>query len=130
MPIHLAVRKDFFMSFRKYSGKDKYHFRYYHLSNNHPFLVVLVLEEKKEKKRYYLSGFNMTTSPTVPSKKPTRFLKLKVNPNPDDNSQSYLKVDLVKLKPSKLFSDPLSNWHLSKEDEKTIEVFIKKKYGL
>ena len=72
----------------------------------------------------------MTTSPTVPSKKPTRFLKLKVNPNPDDNSQSYLKVDLVKLKPSKLFSDPLSNWHLSKEDEKTIEVFIKKKYGL
>ena len=116
------------MPFRKYKGDDKYHFRYYHLSNNHPFLVVLVLEEKIKNGKILISGFNLTTSSKIVSKKPTRFILLEANPNPSDDSPSYLNVDLVKLKPSKLFSDPLTSWHLSKNDEKKIDELMNRKY--
>ena len=105
------------MSYRKYKGGDKYHFRYYRLSNNHPFLVVLVLEEKNKKGDVLISGFGMTTSTKLVNQKPTRFIKLIKNPNPNDDSISYIKVDLVKLKKSKFFSDPLNGWHLSQKDE-------------
>ena len=116
------------MPFKKYKGDDKYHFRYYHLSNNHPFLVVLVLEEKIKNGKILISGFNLTTSQKMVSKKPTRFVLLETNPNPSDDSPSYLSVDLVKLKPSKLFSDPLTSWHLSKIDEKKIDELMNRKY--
>ena len=116
------------MPFRKYKGNDKYHFRYYHLSNNHPFLVVLVFEEKIKNRKILISGFNLTTSQKIVNKKPTRFIQLETNPNPSDESLSYLSVNLVKLKPSKLFSDPLTSWHLSKNDEKKIDELMNRKY--
>ena len=116
------------MPYRKYKGSDKYHFRYYHLSNNHPFLVVLVLEEKKENRKVLISGFNMTTSEKLFNKKPGKFVKLKKNPDPNSAKQSYVKTDLVSMKPSKFFSDPLDWWHLSKEDVKSIDEMIDKKY--
>ena len=115
------------MSYRKYSGKDKYHFRYYHLSNNHPFLVVLVLDERKKKGKVLISGFGLTSSDTMPRKKPTKYIKLSKNPNPNDDSPSYVHISLVQLKQSKLFSDPIDNWHLSKEDEKKIDDLLLKK---
>ena len=68
------------MPYRKYKGSDKYHFRYYHLSNNPPFLVVLVLEEKKENRKVLISGFNMTPSEKLFKKKPGKFVKLKKYP--------------------------------------------------
>ena len=116
------------MSYRKYNGKDKYHFRYYRLSNNHPFLVVLVLDERKKNGKVFISGFGLTTSNIMPKKRPTRYIKLFQNPNPNDNSPSYINTDLVKMKKSKLFSDPIENWHLSKEDERMIDDLISKKY--
>ena len=75
-----------------------------------------------------ISGFNLTTSQKMANKKPTRFILLEENPNPSDDSPSYLNVDLVKLKPSKLFSDPLTSWHLSKSDEEKIDKLLKRKY--
>ena len=116
------------MPYRKYKGSDKYHFRYYHLSNNHPFLVVLVLEEKKENGKVLISGFNMTTSIKLYNKRAGKFIKLKSNPDPSNKKQSFIKTDLVKMKPSKLFSDPLVGWHLSDEDIKAVDEMIDKKY--
>ena len=40
------------MSYIKYKGKEKYHFRWYRLTKNHPFLVTLVTEEKTKKKKF------------------------------------------------------------------------------
>ena len=116
------------MSYKKYTGTDKYHFRYYRLSNNHPFLVVLVLEEKRKNGKVLISGFNMTSSSNLPKKKPTKFIKLDENPEPESNEDSYVKVDLVNSKPSKLFTSPLKGWHLSAEDEKKIDDLIERKY--
>ena len=89
---------------------------------------MLVLEEKIKNGKILISGFNLTTSSKIVSKKPTRFILLEANPNPSDDSPSYLNVDLVKLKPSKLFSDPLTSWHLSKNDEKKIDELMNRKY--
>ena len=116
------------MSYRKYNGSDKYHFRYYHLSNNHPFLVVLVLEERKNNGKVLISGFNMTTSTSLYNKRPGKFIKLDTNPDPNNKKNSFVKTDLVSLKPSKLFSDPLDWWHLSKDDIKKIDKVIEQKY--
>ena len=116
------------MSYKKYTGKDKYHFRYYRLSNNHPFLVVLVFEEKRKNGKVLISGFNMTSSSSLPKKKPTKFIKLDDNPEPESDGDSYINVDLVNSKPSKLFTSPLNGWHLSKDDEKKIDELIERKY--
>ena len=87
---------------------------------------VLVLEEKNKKGEFLISGFAMKTSTKLVNQKPTRFIKLIKNPNPNDDSISYIKVDLVKLKKSKFFSNPLNGWHLSQKDEEKIdELMIK-----
>lgn len=44
-----------------YEGQ-KYHFRYYRLSQYHPFLVAIVLESEDENGKTLISGFNMTRS--------------------------------------------------------------------
>ena len=114
--------------FADYKGNKKYHFRYYRISKNHPFLVVLVALIKNKKGKIVLSGFNMTHSLIAVSKRPNVFIKLHNNPNPMDDSDSYLKITLIKDKESFLFSPPIEGWEISEEDEKVIDDIIAKKY--
>ena len=86
------------------------------------------MEEKSENGKVLISGFNMTTSNNLYNQKPRKFIKLKTNPDPSNKKQSYIKTDLVSLKPSKFFSDPLVGWHLDDEDTKAIDEMIRTKY--
>ncbi len=106
----------------------KYHFRYYRVSKGHPFLVVLVTESKNKKGKIVYSGFNMTHSVIAVLKNPHNYIKLSINPNPQDDCDSYLKTTLIREKAAQLFSSPIEGWELSNEDEKTIDDLIKKKY--
>lgn len=72
-----------------YDGQ-KYHFRYYRPSQNHPFLVALVKEETGNDGKIYLSGFNMMHSTTMFLKNPNNYLRI-TNPNPNDDSECYLQ---------------------------------------
>jgi len=106
--------------------ESKYHFRRYRLSKNHPFLVAIVLEKKDESGKTMLSGFNMTHSITYVLSRPNKFIKI-TNPNPDDDSDCFICVDALKNKPIKYFSPPIKNWVLSEEDEKKIDMLVKRK---
>ena len=76
------------------------------LSQNHPFLVVLVTEEKDENGKVLISGLNMTRSITHALSKPNKFIRID-NPNPLDDAECYICADALKDKPMKYFSKPL-----------------------
>ena len=114
------------MSFRKYTGKDKYHFRIYKRNKRHPFVVVMITEEKMENGHYLVSGYMMTHDFTKAITRPKSYLKLNNNPNPNDESDCYLfKKRFTNIKDSR-FSKPYKSWHLSKEDEELISSLEKK----
>ncbi len=112
------------MNFVKYTGNDKYHFRYYRKSHNHPFLVIMVTGEYNKDGKIYLSGFNMTHSHDMYEKRPHQFIELFENPNSQDDAESFLNTHLVTAE-SIYFSKPIRNWHLSKVDEETIDELLK-----
>ena len=105
---------------------QKYHFRYYRPSQNHPFLVALVKEDIGEDGKVYLSGFNVTHSFQMFYKNPNDFIRIQ-NPNPEDDADCFVQKAGIKNKPLKLFSSPIKGWHLSKEDEKIIDDLVKAK---
>ena len=111
---------------KSYRGK-KYHFRYYRKSGNHPFLVAIIIELENEKENdAILSGFNMTRSIEMVLKNPNKFIRIE-NPNPNDDAPCFVCVDLIKNKPLKLFSRPIRDWELTKEDEQSIDELINRK---
>ena len=114
------------MSFRKYTGSDKYHFRYYKKTVFHPFLVIIVVEVDKKKGKYLVSGFSLTSSEKAVNKKPGRYIKFNSNPSGDIEEKCYLCKTPIKNKKSYLFTRPLWNWHLSKEDEKKVDELLAK----
>ena len=112
--------------YKKYSGPDKYHFRFYRKNGQHPFLVVLV-EESEINGKHFLSGYLITHDFKKMLDYPNRYVRLKCNPNPKDKEPAYLcKVRIDRI-PQKMFSKPYKNWHLCKEDEKLIDCLEKKK---
>ena len=116
------------MKFTKYNGHEKYHFRLYRKTRNHPFLVILVTEEKVENGKFLITGFNLTHSTLKVLQRPSKFIKLARNPNPEDDTDSFLCIELVKDKEHKFFSSPLKKWSLSKEDEEKIDKILSEKY--
>ena len=112
--------------FKKYNGKDKYHFRYYRKSVNHPFLVIMVTEELEKEGKYIITGFSLTHSAEMVLKKPSKFVRFIKNPNPEDGEPSYYCTD-IKRDRSEYFSEPLKKWHLSKEDEQLVDELLTKK---
>lgn len=98
--------------FRKYNGKDKYHFRFYK-KFNHPFIVVYDDEVNK-----ILSGYVLTTSPTFRK----GYYQLSKNPNPNNPKRTYVTTYRVSDKYS-CFSKPYNNWHLSDKDVSLIDYF-------
>lgn len=104
--------------FKSYCGTDKYHFRIYR-GMVHPFIVTEVNLE-----RGLISGFLLTHKPVTKR----GFAKLNKNPNPIDNRNSYIQkcriTDLISS-----FSRPYNNWHLSIDDQKTVDE-LEKKLGL
>lgn len=113
------------MPYIKYVGKDKYHFRRYRVSKYHPFLVIMVTNESIKEGKTYISGFNMTHSKKMRDKRPDEFIELFYNPNKMDDAESYLNTRLITAE-SKLFTAPLNSWHLSEEDEATIDELVEK----
>lgn len=116
------------MSFKKYRGTDKYHFRVYKTSIYHPFIVVAITEEKVENGKTLISGYMMTTSLIRVMNKPGTYKRLKVNPNPKDDDLSFVNKYRLTDVPANKFSRPYNNWHLSKEDELLIDA-LEKKYA-
>ena len=114
------------MSFKKYNGPDKYHFRFYKKSIFHPFIVVAVTEEKDENGQILISGYMMTTSILRAMDKPGTYRRLRVNPNPSDDKISFVNKYRVSDVPSYCFTKPHPSWHLSEEDEKMIDAFERK----
>ena len=112
------------MSYVKYNGKEKYHFRWYRKTQNHPFLVTLVVEEKDELGKVLISGFNITSSIVKVLERPNRFIKLDANPNPESDLDTYVNITLVKDQPSKLFSRPIRRWKLKPDDVKKIDELL------
>ena len=115
------------MSYQKYKGKEKYHFRYYRRTQNHPFLVVLVTKEHGDGEKYLISGFKMTSSTSLFQRRPSRYIKLDINPDPNSTANSYVNIDLVEHKPAKHFTRPIRGWTLSKEDQNKIDNLLAQK---
>lgn len=114
------------MRYKNYKGPDKYHFRYYRTSINHPFIVVAVTEEKTQNGKILISGYMMTTSLLRVYDKPMTYKRLSVNPNPNDDDPSFVNKYRISDIPANKFSKPYNNWHLSKEDEELIDALEKK----
>lgn len=108
-----------------YLGK-KYHFRYYRLSKNHPFLVALIVESEDSDGKALISGFNMTRSIEMVLKDPSKFIRIS-NPNPNDDAPCFVCVDPIKNKPLKYFTRPIRDWELTLEDEQEIDELVKDK---
>ena len=109
------------MSFKKYNGPDKYHFRVYNKAIGHPFIVATVSETLGECGEILISGYLITHSLKRVFNKPGSYKRLKQNPNPSDKRPSFVNKYRVSDMPSKYFSKPYNNWHLSKEDEYYID---------
>ena len=109
------------MRYRKYTGKDKYHFRVYRKSIGHPFIVVAVSEKIDESGNILISGYMMTHSLERVSERPGVYRRLKKNPNPNDDRLSFVNKYRINDIPANNFSKPYTNWHLSKEDERLID---------
>ncbi len=108
------------MAFKNYNGPDKYHFRIYKKGKGHPFIVAVV-EEKEIDGKIFLSGYMITHSIIRVINRPNDYVKMECNPNPHDDADSYLCINRVSEVESNAFSKPYNNWHLSSEDEKTID---------
>lgn len=111
---------------KKDQNLNPYHFRKYKISKNHPFLVVLVKVDGEVNEQILLSGFNLTRSKKIYNKKRNKYIKIQ-NPNPNDNADSYLCLDIVMNRPLYYFTGPLIGWELSKKDKKRIKEIIKLK---
>ena len=109
------------MRYKKYNGKDKYHFRVYKRSVGHPFIVVAVSEKIDKDGKVLISGYMMTHSLERVSEKPGVYKRLKKNPNPTDDRLSFVNKYRIDDIPASSFSKPYTNWHLSKEDELLID---------
>lgn len=106
--------------YKKYNGPDKYHFRIYKKNGNHPFIVVAV-SEIYINGHYYLSGYMITHNVQKYLDYPEKYVQLNSNPNPNDDSPSFLcKTRISNMKDS-CFSKPYSNWHLNCKDIAEIE---------
>lgn len=116
------------MSFKNYNGKDKYHFRVYKRGKTHPFIVAVV-EQIEINGKIYLSGYMFTHSVIRVLSKPNEYIKMESNPNPNDDSDSYVCIKRVTRIESNKFSKPYNNWHLSEEDEKLIDELEKRYNG-
>lgn len=114
------------MRYKKYKGNDKYHFRIYRTSINHPFIVVAIAEEKIEDGKVLFSGYMMTTSLLRAAEKPGSYKRLRKNPNPHDESASFVNKYRINDIPANKFSKPYTSWHLSTEDEKLIDSLERK----
>ena len=109
------------MKYKKYKGKDKYHFRVYRANRHHPFVVVMVLEEQRDDTYYYLSGYMITHSLEKAIHYRKNYVQLNFNPNPNDDRPCFLcKFRFTNIK-ANMFSKPYNTWHLSKEDELMID---------
>lgn len=86
----------------------------------------MVKENVGKDGKVYLSGFNITHSFAMFYKNPNDYIKIK-NPNPIDDSDCFVQKVGIKDKPLKLFSNPIRNWKLSKEDERLIDELVKDK---
>ena len=115
------------MSYQSYISKGKYHFRYYRKTQYHPFLVVLVTDENGEGNDIKNSGINMTSSTLKFLERPSRFIKLDNNPNPESDAESYVSIDFIENQPARWFTRPIRRWKLSKEDENKIDELLMKK---
>ena len=115
------------MSFKNYTGSDKYHFRIFKKGKSHPFIVAVV-EEKEVEGKIYISGYMFTHSILRVLNKPNDYVKMESNPNPNDDTDSYLCIRRVSDIESNAFSKPYNNWHLSPADEKLIDE-LEKKYS-
>ncbi len=109
--------------------KCNYHFRRYRVAKYHPFLIVVVKETIDENGRTLLSGFNLTHSIEYVLSRPNKFIKI-VNPNPNDDADCFMSVDLVKDKPLGKFTKPIPNWKLSEEDRQQIDKLLLDKYNI
>ena len=114
------------MSYKKYQGTDKYHFRFYRKAIFHPFIVVAVTEEKEVNGKVLISGYMMTTSLLRAMEKPGAYKRLQTNPNPNDDKVSFVNKYRVTDIPASCFTKPHPSWHLSNKDEKMIDAFEKK----
>ena len=109
------------MSYKKYKGPDKYHFRVYRKSVGHPFIVVTVSEKVDENGNILISGYMMTHSIERVIEKRGAYKRLKQNPNPSDDRLSFVNKYRINDIPASNFSRPYTNWHLSKDDEVLID---------
>jgi len=107
--------------YKKYNGKDKYHFRVYKKSLGHPFIVVAVSEKMDKNGKVLISGYVVTHSLVRASEKPDVYKRLKKNPNPNDDRISFVNKFRINDIPANNFSKPYTNWHLSEEDEQLID---------
>lgn len=114
------------MSYKKYTGKDKYHFRWYRKTRNHPFLVVLVVGESDKNGVIKISGFNITSSSLAFIKNKNDYIKLDNNPSSENDKDAYLCKRLVQNVPSKYFSRPIRGWRLSESDIEKVDALLKK----
>ena len=105
-----------------YEGK-KYHFRYYRLSQYHPFLVAIVVEKQDDSGKVLISGFNLTRSIEMVLKDPSKFIRIN-NPNPNDDAACFVCIDPIKNKPLKYFTRPIRDWELTEEDEQEIDLLV------
>ena len=115
--------------YKKYTGPDKYHFRFYRKNGEHPFLLVLV-EESEINGKHYLSGYLITHDIKKIIDYPNKYVRLKSNPNPKDCEPSYLCTVRIDKIPQNMFSKPYKNWHLCKSDERLIDLLEKKKSSI
>lgn len=116
------------MRYKRYSGGDKYHFRFFKKAIFHPFIVVAVTEEKELNGQVLISGYMMTTSLSRAMDKPGCYKRLKENPNPNDDKLSFVNKYRVSDIPASYFTKPHPSWHLCKEDEQLIDA-LEKKYS-
>ena len=115
------------MSFRRYTGPDKYHFRIYKRNGQHPFVVVMITEQKEQNGHYLVSGYMITHDLIKTLEYPKSYVKLNQNPNPNDDADCFLCLKRFEDIKDSRFSKPYNNWHLSKIDEKFIENLEKSK---
>lgn len=108
------------MKFKKYNGKDKYHFRVYKKNGHHPFVVVMV-KETLVNGRIVLSGYLTTHDIKKILDYPNNYKQLHVNPNKNDLKPAYICLTKIENINQSLFSKPYTNWHLSNEDELLID---------
>ena len=105
------------MSYKKYTGPDKYHFRIYKRNGQHPFVVVMITKEKMENGHYLISGYMITHNLMKALEYPKSYVKLHKNPNPNDDRDCFICIRRFSDIKDSRFSKPYNNWHLSKEDE-------------